>query len=197
MSFITIACMTSVQSPARLRRFLTAAVVGGMVLALSACTPVFLVGDSVMVGAGPVANDKLDDMGWIPSHDGRVGRQTSEGLSVIQAKRGDTQYFVVELGYNDAASSSLYRSRLRSVLDELAGAQKVVVVNLAESRSYYVSGNQIIRDEVAAHPNAVIADWASIVAYTPGLTGSDGIHLTTKGNERMAQLIADTLGWAP
>ncbi len=184
--------MDSVSSPRRLGRVGASLLFfAGLVMA-TACTPVLMVGDSVMVGAGPVASQRFEDAGWRPRADGEVGRRTDEGLAVIRELVPGYDFVVVELGYNDAWSSS-YRSRIRAILDELAGRHRVVLVNMNEVQSYYRTGNQILREEAAGRDNVRIADWASIAATTPGLTVSDGIHLTTAGNTRMAQLIFDTV----
>lgn len=185
--------MHPVTSPRRLGRVGASLLFFAGLLLATACTPVLMVGDSVMVGAGPVASQKFEEAGaWSPRFDGEVGRRTDEGLEVIRALVPGYEFVVVELGYNDAWHSA-YRTRIRAILDELSGRQRVVLVNMAEVQSYYVTGNQILREEAAGRDNVRIADWASVVATTSGLTASDGIHLTTAGNNRMAQLIFDTV----
>lgn len=184
--------MPAATSPRRLGRIGASLLFfAGLVLA-TACTPVLMVGDSVMVGAGPVASQRFEDAGWAPRFDGEVGRRTDEGLAVIRELVPGYDFVVVELGYNDAWHSA-YRTRIRAILDELAGRHRVVLVNMAEVQPYYVTGNQILREEAAGRDNVRIADWASVVASTSGLTASDGIHLTTAGNTRMAQLIFDAV----
>lgn len=165
-------------------------------VAVTGCVPVLMVGDSVTVGAGSATTDAVVDDGWALTHDGEVGRTTAEGLEVLRARKEGFRAYVIELGYNDAWHRD-YRARLRAVLDEVVGADRIVVVNMAEVQPYYVTGNQIIREEVARTPNAVIADWARVAAANPHYTHSDGIHLTSAGNTALAELIAATLGPAP
>ncbi|MEZ5144010.1 MAG: hypothetical protein R2726_16045 [Acidimicrobiales bacterium] len=174
-----------------------AALVVATVLVLAGCTPLLMVGDSITVGTSSYVEPKLSDGGFVATIDGRVGRPTDEVLQVIRAKKGDTEYFVVETGYNDAGDPALFRTRFQAIVNELAGAKKVVVVTLTESRSYYVTANQTIRALVAGRPNFVIADWAFLVNFVPGALQSDGIHLTPAGSAALAQLIADTVGPEP
>lgn len=164
------------------------------VLVLAGCTPLLMVGDSITVGVSSYVEPHYEDQGWVPTIDGRVGRPTDEVLQVIRTQRGDTQVFVVETGYNDAGDPALFRSRFQAIVNELAGAQKVVVVTLAESRSYYVTANQTIRSLIAGRPNFVVADWATRVRSVPGALQSDGIHLTPAGATALAQLLAETIG---
>ncbi len=164
------------------------------VVVLAGCTPLLMVGDSITVGVSSYVEPQYQDQGWTPTIDGRVGRPTDEVLQVIRARRGDTQVFVVETGYNDAGDPALFRSRFQAIVNELAGAQKVVVVTLAESRSYYVTANQTIRSLIAGRLNFVVADWATRVRSVPGALQSDGIHLTPAGATALAQLLAETIG---
>ena len=143
------------------------------------------------MGYGPVASDKLEVAGgWQPRWDGEVGRRTDEGLEVIRELVPGYDTVVVELGYNDAWHPD-YRNRIRAILDELSTRRLVVLVTMAEVQPYYVTGNQILREEAAGRSNVRIADWAAVVRGSSGLTASDGIHLTAAGNERLAQLVGD------
>lgn len=178
----------------RALRSVAIALVG--VLALAGCTPLLMVGDSITVGVSSYVEPQYQDQGWTPTIDGRVGRPTDEVLQVIRARRGDTKVFVVETGYNDAGDPALFRSRFQAIVDELAGADQVVVVTLAESRSYYVTANQTIRQVIAGRPNVVVADWATRVRSVPGALQSDGIHLNPAGAVALAQLLAETIGTA-
>lgn len=174
-----------------------AALAVAAVLLLAGCTPLLMVGDSITVGASSAATSEFEARGFLATIDGRVGRPSDEVLQVIRAQRGDTEYFVVETGYNDAGDPALFRSRFRAIVNELAGAKRVVVVTLSESRSYYVTANQTIRQEIAGRPNFVIADWATRVRSVPGALQPDGIHLTPTGSAALATLIGETMGSAP
>lgn len=169
-----------------------------LVLLLAGCgNKVLMVGDSVTVGAGPAVDQKLTGIGWDATVDGKVGRTTSEMLSVVRSRRADNNVFIIEAGYNDAADTGAFRSRLAAILDDLRDADVVVVVTLYESRGYYATANATIRDLASSHPNVVIADWAAKARATGGLVSSDGVHLTTAGYSAMAQLLADVLGPVP
>ena len=185
---------TTLQRRRKLHASLLAAT---LVFVLGGCNRVLMVGDSVTVGAASATQQRLNDRGWDATIDGRVGRTTDEALAVIRARRGDNNIFVVESGYNDAGDPNLYRQRMTAILDELANADLVVVVNLNESRWYYTSANATIRDLAASRPNVRIADWNAKVRATGGLVQSDGIHLTTAGANAMADLVGETTGYAP
>lgn len=172
----------------------TAALAGVLIASLSGCNKVLVAGDSVSVGAGPLTDQKLEERGWDATVDARVGRPTDEVLSVVRARRADTDIFVVESGYNDAGDPGIFRQRLASILDELADAQLVVVVTLNESRGYYSTANATIWDLASTHPNVRVADWAAITRTFGGLVSGDGVHLTDTGKVVMGDLIANSVG---
>ncbi len=177
------------------RRLGAASLVAAITVLLTACgNQVLMVGDSVTVGAGPAVQSALDAEGWSTTVDARVGRPTDEALAVVRARRGANSRFIIESGYNDAGDPATYRARLAAILDELADADAVVVVTLNESRWYYATANQTIWQLAATHPNVYVADWAAVTRSTPGLVGSDGIHLTTAGSAAMSRLLADLFG---
>lgn len=176
------------------RRAALVAAITAAVLVLSSCTPILMVGDSITASSAQPTADELTSQSWAPSVDGVIGRTTDQGLQVIRARRGDSRHFIVELGYNDAGDPNLYRSRLWAILVELQGADRVWVVNLNESRSYYATANRTIDEMRFWFPNMRVIDWASVARSTPGLVKSDGVHLTPAGTVRFAQVVGAAVG---
>lgn len=180
----------------RARALLITALVG-VTLVLSSCTPLLMVGDSITVGTKDATNSQLTPQGWSAEIDGQVGRTTDQGLQVIKAKRGSMEHFIVELGYNDAGNTTVYRDRLLAILDELRGAKQVWLVNLTESRSYYASANQIIAVAPLYYPNVKVVDWASVAKAHPEAIQSDGVHMTATGYQLLADTISAAVGQSP
>jgi hypothetical protein len=168
-----------------------------LVCLLSACTPILMVGDSITAGAKASLGPELTSAGWSADIDGVVGRTTAQGLAVVRAKRGDTGYFVIDLGYNDAGNTTVYRDRLFAILGELRAAKTVWVVNLNESRSYYATANQIIGVAPFWYPNVRVIDWASVARANPGAIQPDGVHLTGAGSYLYALTVSRAIGSAP
>jgi len=178
------------------RALLVAALVGAT-LVLSSCTPLLMVGDSITVGTKDSTNGQLTPQGWTADIDGQVGRTTDQGLQVIRAKRGSMEHFIVELGYNDAGDPTTYRDRLVAILNELHDAKQIWLVNLTESRSYYVTANQMIAIAPLYFPNVKVIDWASVAKAHPEAIGPDGVHMTATGYQMLATTIANALGQSP
>ena len=96
---------------------------------------------------------------------------------------------VLHLGTNGPPTNS----DLAKVLDELAGVNRVVLVNTSVERSWQDETNSPIAAAAAGRPNVVVADWYAASAGHPEYFVSDGVHLTKEGGAAYAAMIAAAL----
>ena len=189
-----------------------ATLLGGLVAPAGALPPagqVFIIGDSVMVGAASAVTAALP--GRPVTIDARECRATVRdatytattgacrgtvvsGLSVLKARRAEIgDVLVVELGTNDAGSTSAFRAAVDEVMTEARGISRVIWLTIPEVRTSFVAANQVLREATSRYPNLQVADWAAI-AGTAGYTVSDGLHLRAAGATAMGALVASAVG---
>ncbi len=160
-----------------------------------AIRPVYVVGDSLTVGAAPYIPGAFAASG-IPlvAVDGKVGRHTSEGAAVLagaiaNGAVGPNTTIVAALGTNDYGSASNFAQQVDQFL-AVAGGRRVVWVNIA-----FADG----RDAQAVALNAQldvrasrlrVADWHSFIAGHGDWWAGDGTHLNATGYEGRATWLA-------
>jgi lysophospholipase L1-like esterase len=162
----------------------------------SARPNVFVVGDSVVLGAEPQLRAAFGS--WAFTLDAAVSRFTREGIDVLRARRAEVaDVVVVALGYNDGIDVEPFRATAGALLDELAGVALVVWVNLRATQPYYAADDAVLLELAATRPNVVVADWAAASApLPPEAFAADGLHLTPTSAAVLADLVAGTvLGW--
>jgi hypothetical protein len=145
------------------------------------------VGDSVML------DYQADLESDLPGVDveAAVSRQWETGEQVLQQLRSEGRLgavVIVALGTNGPISSAEFDG----MMSTLAGASRVVFVNIVVDRSWQDPNNQVLASGVTRYPNAVVADWASLEAQHPDWVYSDGTHLPIggAGAQALAALIA-------
>jgi lysophospholipase L1-like esterase len=166
---------------------------------------VAILGDSLSVQAQAEYREAIDDA-LVDACNGRTIVEpivVDDGLGRIAAvQASEPDWWVVALGTNDAAygarPAEATRAHTRQLLDAIGPqacvawvlpavqppAPDTAIANVAAAR-------QVISDELRRRTCQAIVDWSAAVAAEPGLLGSDGIHLTTVGRERLADLVAD------
>jgi hypothetical protein len=162
----------------------------------SARPAVFVVGDSVVLGAEPQLRAAFGS--WSFTIDAVVSRFTREGIDVLRARRAEVaDVVVVALGYNDGIDVEPFRATAGALLDELADVALVVWVNLRATEPYYGLDDAVLLELASVRPNVVVADWATASSsLPPEAFAGDGLHLTPAAAEHMADLVAGTvLGW--
>lgn len=154
---------------------------------------VFVVGDSVILGAEPQLRAAFGD--WSFTMDAAVSRSTTAGLDVLRVRRGEVaDIVVVALGYNDGGDVAGWTNAATQVLDELATVPLVVWVNLREARGYYAEDNAALAQLASVRPNVRIADWrAASAAVPPTEFAADGLHLRPAAADAMAGLVNGTV----
>jgi hypothetical protein len=112
------------------------------------------------------------------------------GLQVVLAGgRSLGQVVIVDVGYNDYAST--YRHELDRVMRALAASnvRTVIWVTLRETRSTYRGINLIIRNARKRWRPLVVADWNAYSRGEPWFGDSEGLHLNASGAMGLARLL--------
>lgn len=169
-------------------------------------------GDSLMVGAQGATRQALLGAGAsqvaIDAIGGRALSQSGAGKNLSpneirqQVQASGANVVVLELGSNHADYARLVPETMQA-LSTLRPPPKVVWVNTQTQKPaksaygdrYFQENariNQVIQEAAGRYPNLEVADWSAL-AGRPGINGGDGLHLTGRGNEAMAQLILETL----
>ncbi|MEY2580511.1 MAG: hypothetical protein QOE09_360 [Ilumatobacteraceae bacterium] len=135
--------------------------------------PILALGESVMLGAKPV----LEDRGI------RTYAEVSKGpeWELEQLHLAKTKYriklgVVIQLGTNGTVTQAEYDA----VLKELTDVPRVVMMTVKAPKPWIDSNNAIIRSLPASYPNVVVLDWQARAEEIAGhLSASDGgIHLS-------------------
>lgn len=151
-------------------------------------SPIFLLGDSVMVGA----TDELVKRIPNASLDSQVGRQLSKGIEILtQRKNNNTlsDTVIIHLGNN----SPITPKQIDDLVSLLTEKRKIVFVNLKLPRNYETANNQLLDEAAKKHPNIRVVDWHSRSMNASNVFGKDGIHLLGNGAKLYAELISNAL----
>lgn len=162
---------------------------------------IILIGDSVMASTSRrYSNDMcnaLVPLGWQVEVDAETGRFIEFGKKVLDKRLADGwDVSVILLGNNYAENQDKYRAQLETLVERLS-PNPVLLLTVTEFKPSRAKVNEVIWKMADTHDNVTVVDWATITRDDPDLTGADGLHLTTKGREALAQTVALTLGEAP
>ncbi|WP_157965692.1 acyltransferase family protein [Euzebya rosea] len=144
---------------------------------------VFVVGDSVMVGAA----EQVETLDGVVM-DARIGRQWHELLEMPEVDPGPDDAVVIHLGNNGAVTTDT----LDAVLERFSDAGRVVLVTVRVPRPWESQVNRALSGATGRYPNTVLADWQGASDGTPNWFGGDGVHLTQSG----AKALRDTIAYA-
>lgn len=163
---------------------------------------IFLLGDSVMAALVPSYTDQagkvLGAIGWQVTLDAKESRFPDAGIAVLRARRDEIgQVVVIQLANNYGGDEARWAAQIDEIMAVLEGVPKVVFLTVSEFRQNRREVNDALRAALALHPAMVLADWNALTSADRSLTAGDRLHLTVRGARAYAQLIADTVGWAP
>jgi len=147
-----------------------------------------VLGDSVMLGARGALLRSFPNM-YV---DAAVGRQASEGLTVLQQffeKHKTPDFVVVHLGTN----GYIYEKHFRQILQFLRNSTRVVVVNNYADRRWTAQNNELIQRVIADFDNVRLVDWSSMGQESRDYFVADGVHLSSKGMRRFVNAIGEGL----
>jgi hypothetical protein len=163
---------------------------------------VFLLGDSVLEATSRAYYDtmepRLEGLGWEPTIDADRGRNTVQAERELRRNREEVGSTVVVLiGHNDPPSAGEYRSRLEDLLDEVEDVPRVLLLTIREFDEDMAPLNAVVRSMPRRHANVELVEWDDVVSDTDGALVRDRLHLTERGAELLANVVATALGPAP
>ncbi len=147
-----------------------------------------VLGDSVMLGARGALLRAFPNT-YV---DAEVGRQASQGLTVLQqffATHKTPDLVVIHLGTN----GYIYEKHFRQILEFLRNSTRVVVVNNYADRRWTVQNNELIQRVIADFDKVHLVDWGAIGHENPEYFVADGVHLSSKGMRRFINAIGEAL----
>jgi hypothetical protein len=146
-------------------------------------------GDSVMLGAA----GSLEAETFNLDLHAKIATQAADVVETIadQVAGGQIRDTVIlHVGNNGIVTEE----QLRAMLDQLSGAQKVVLVNVRVPRPWMKPNNALLASVADDYPNVVVADWAKASKGNRDFMVADGVHLTGKGAQAYTRLIAEAAG---
>jgi peptidoglycan/LPS O-acetylase OafA/YrhL len=148
-------------------------------------------GDSVLADAVDMLHRTVPGI----TVDASVGRQLVDAADALRAwrERAPFHRVVLSLGTNGPFPPD----RLDELLAELQDVHRVVLVNVRMPRSWEPAVNTALAEATARWPNVVLVDWHAFARDRTELFARDGIHLTRRGAEAFALLVAAGLASDP
>lgn len=145
-------------------------------------------GDSVLLGASEEISSVLagNDVSVVAHEDVSL-LGALDTLSAARPTIGDV--VVLDYGYNDGTDLGAWRDRIDSAMAILDGVPRVIWLDQREFAPGRAEMNAELRAAAARYPNLEVVDWNATVAAHPDDVYSDGIHLTTAGQQGMADLV--------
>jgi hypothetical protein len=151
--------------------------------------PVYVIGDSVMLGAQAAVVAALAP---VPaSVDAQESRSLLGSVSLLQQHRAEMgDVVVVALGTNDGTDPGEFAHRIDLAMGALQGVPHVLWVNQRQFAPGRAGMNEQLVAATARYPTLRVLDWNATVDANPAEVGPDGIHLTEQGKAAMAGLVA-------
>lgn len=143
---------------------------------------ILIIGDSITEGS----KDKIKENIPGAKIDSAVGRQYSEGLSILKKENDKYDTVVMALGTNGPFSQGDIDETIKA-----AGDAEVVLMTV---KGPNVKAADSVNPLVKKNSSKVsIADWESIVDEHPDYISGDGIHPTSEGQQAFADLLGETV----
>jgi lysophospholipase L1-like esterase len=155
---------------------------------------VFVLGDSVVVGAQGAIAARLGASGWQVSQVAAESLHTYNAPGVIVANEaaiGDT--VVVGLGTNDGMTPAQFAGWIDDVMETLRDVDQVYWINLRQFAAWVPAANAELEAATDRWSNLEIIDWDERATGDPALVFGDGIHLAPTGVTAFADLIGATV----
>ena len=143
------------------------------------------IGDSVLLGSRHWVNQQFPGV-LINAEVGRQFNVLPELLPALRDYGALRPVVIVHLGTNGPPTDG----DLHRILDDLAGARRVVLVTTHDPRAWQDDANTRIRQAAIGRPNVVVVDWYAISADHPEWFVHDGVHLTQDGGQAYAEALA-------
>ncbi|CAM3326794.1 acyltransferase family protein [Paenibacillus lupini] len=146
------------------------------------------IGDSVIVGVKPALKKLIPNI----IVDGKVSRQLSDAIDVVNALKSDHQLgdtVIIELGTNGPFGSK----KLNELLDAIGDDKQIYVVNSRVPRDWQDTVNKTLAEAADEHSNVKLIDWHAFSKGKKEWFTKDGVHLQPNGAEAYAGLIAEAI----
>ena len=155
--------------------------------------PGFVPGKVTAVGDSVMMDYQADLEKLVPGIevDGSVSRQWATGEQLLaNQKAAGTLGAVVVVGLS--TNGPITAAMFDSMMTTLAGASRVVFVNVHVDQPWQDPNNAVLAAGVAASKNAVLADWNALASEHPEWFGADGTHIAFSGPapDALSKLIA-------
>ena len=158
---------------------------------------IFVVGDSLTAGAQPWLAADLAQRGWtLDGVDARVGREVTEGMSILRAQAADLpQTVMVALGTNDLGATRTDVDGWLRTARQIVGSRRLIWVNLCladhgdQRLASYRVINAALRD-LAPGYHVELADWCAYAKQHGLVPGSDGVHYQAPAYRQRAYFYA-------
>ena len=147
----------------------------------------WVTGDSVILGI----HAKLASHFPIALINARVGRQIDELITVVRQDVAQVPHSIVILDVGN--NNHITEASLRTLLELLKNAPKVILVNTAVPRPWAADNDAIINRVIASYPKVELVDWAKISEGHPEFFAPDGVHLVDPGSSAYVSAILDHL----
>ncbi|HEX6887616.1 MAG TPA: acyltransferase family protein [Candidatus Nanopelagicales bacterium] len=145
-------------------------------------------GDSVLIGASPTLERTFNlDL------NARVGEQAIDQVAAVEqvvSSGALRDRVLLHLGSNGIITES----QLRGILDQLTGADQVLLVNVRVPRRWMEPNNALFAAVAGDYANVRLIDWAAASADHREWFVDDRVHLTSEGARQYAALIAEAAG---
>jgi peptidoglycan/LPS O-acetylase OafA/YrhL len=143
------------------------------------------IGDSVMLGAAPQMASLFPNIDF----DSAVSRQVSTAIGLLRQRAASNtlgEYVVIAMGNNGTFTAGQFDE----IMSVIGPNRKAIFVTVKVARSWENGNNNVIREGVARHANAALADWRSLSQSRDDFFWNDLIHLRPEGAYAYATLIA-------
>lgn len=160
-----------------------------------------IIGDSILASTARRYSDDMCEalvpLGWRVELDAESNRFIGFGNEVLSKRlSAGWDAAVIMLGNNYDGDAQAYRSELERIIERLS-PRPVVLLTVTEFRDDRREVNDVIRLIAATRERVYVADWAASTEDADDLLGFDGLHLTDRGRQEIAALVADTVRTAP
>jgi hypothetical protein len=150
------------------------------------------IGDSTMLGAVDALQREIPNLALL---DAQGSRQPQAAINLLRKYRTDGhlgEVVIVHVGNNGPFTAQDFDEMMKV----LSGMRKVLVVNLSVPPNIddpvAVPNDAVLLHGTRRYPNVVLVDWNSVSARHPEYLW-DGVHLTFRGAQAYAHLIASHL----
>jgi len=159
---------------------------------------VFIIGDSVILGAQGAIAARLGAEGWRVTQRSQESFHTYSAPGVISASRAAIgQVVIIELGSNDGANPADLTHYIDVVMSGLRTVSRVYWLNLRRFAPWVPAANAVITAGATRWPNLRVLDWDARATPDPYVAYADGLHLRPAGQAAMADMLERALAsWA-